>query len=325
MEISLMIEGQAGLTWPRWKALVSEIDGLGFAGLYRSDHFTMPRGELLNALEMIVSLTYLADHTRRVHFGPLVAPVSFRDPVMLARQAMALDDLSNGRMILGVGAGWEEREHTMFGYPLGDVKTRMARFEEGLQVISLLMRSDGPVNFSGEFYNLRDALLLPRPAQRGRPPLLVGGNGRRSTLPLAARYADVWNGLAVSPEGFQELSAALDQELDKIGRAPGEVKRTLSLFLFFGATPAALEARLAPLRRMQPRLASLPLDSLLAVLHEESQVIAGLPDQVLEQLLAYNNAGVQELMLQVLDSDDLESFRTFSEQVLNNPSLRAQI
>ena len=108
VQISLMVEGQAGLTWSRWRDLVSRIDDWGFAGLYRSDHFTMRQVTRENALEMIVSLTYVADHTRRVHFGPLVAPVSFREPVMLARQAAQLDDLSDGRMILGVGAGWQD-------------------------------------------------------------------------------------------------------------------------------------------------------------------------------------------------------------------------
>src|SRR5579863_4193023 len=113
--LSIMIEGQDGLTWPRWKQLVTEVDQLGFAGLFRSDHFTNARPPDKDSLEMIVSLTYLADHTQHIHFGPLVAPLSFRHPTLLARQAAALDDLSNGRMILGIGAGWQEREHTLFG------------------------------------------------------------------------------------------------------------------------------------------------------------------------------------------------------------------
>jgi len=95
--------------------LVSATEKLGFAGLFLSDHFTWDSPPDQDALEMVTSLTYLADHSQQLHFGPLVAPLSFRDPIMLARQAMALNDLSNGRMILGVGAGWNEREHTMFG------------------------------------------------------------------------------------------------------------------------------------------------------------------------------------------------------------------
>ena len=145
--VSLMIEGQNGLTWHHWKNLVAEVEDLGFAGMFRSDHFTNANPPDLDSLETIVSLTYLADHTRRIHFGQLVAPFSFRNPMLLARQAAALDDLSNGRMILGVGAGWQEREHRLFGFELGDVATRMARFEEGLAVVTRLLMCDEPVTY----------------------------------------------------------------------------------------------------------------------------------------------------------------------------------
>src|SRR5260370_11270358 len=109
--ISIQIEGQNGLTWPHWKRLVAEVEGLGFAGLFRSDHFTNAQPPDRDSLEMVVSLTYLADHTQRIHFGPLVAPISFRDPPMLARQAAALDDLSGGRMKLGGRGGLPEPRH----------------------------------------------------------------------------------------------------------------------------------------------------------------------------------------------------------------------
>ena len=167
--ISVMIEGQNGLDWPRWKRLVAEVEALGFAGLFRSDHFTNARPPDIESLELIVSLAYLADHTRRIHFGPLVAPVSFRHPTLLARQAAAIDDLSGGRMILGLGAGWQEREHTLFGHELGDVPTRLDRLEEGLEVVAGLLRSDEPVTFEGRFFQLRGAkrrlayLVVPLP------------------------------------------------------------------------------------------------------------------------------------------------------------------
>src|SRR5687768_4338896 len=125
--LSITVEAEAGLTWPLWKRWVAEVERLGFAGLYCSDHFTMAPPPARDAPELVTALAYLADHTERVRFGPLVAPLSFRDPVMLARQAASLDDLGNGRMILGVGAGWLESEHAMFGYDLGDVRTRMDR------------------------------------------------------------------------------------------------------------------------------------------------------------------------------------------------------
>ena len=145
MKISITIETEMGVTWPIWKQLTSILEDKGFHTIFRSDHFPSGNPPATDTLELITSLTYLADHTRRVNFGTLVAPLSFRDPVMLARQAMSLNDLSNGRMILGVGTGWAEEEHKQFGYNLGDTKTRLDRLDEGLQVISALLRDDQPV------------------------------------------------------------------------------------------------------------------------------------------------------------------------------------
>ena len=215
--ISIMIEGQQGLNWARWKRLAAAVDELGFAGLFRSDHFTDPRPPDDDSLEMVVSLAYVADHTQRIHFGPLVAPVSFRDPVMLARQAAALDDLSGGRLLLGLGAGWQEREHQMFGYALGDVETRMARLEEGLEVVTRLLRDTQAPTFQGRFYHVEAGASI-RPKNPGGPRILIGGNGPQRTLPLAARFADVWNGTFLTPAAFDERSARAVSTATEVAR-----------------------------------------------------------------------------------------------------------
>ncbi len=312
MKISLMVEGQAGVTWARWRELASRIDDWGFAGLFRSDHFTMRQETREDALEMIVSLAYLADHTRRIHFGPLVAPVSFREPVMLARQAAHIDDLSDGRMILGVGAGWQVREHEMFGYPLLDTKARMQRFTEGLHLIWLLLKSDGPVSFEGRWYNLKDAQLLPRDH---KTKILVGGNGVTKTLALAARYADVWNGVQLSPERFQELASTLDRYLYEAGRESNAIQKTTATFLHFGKDEAALEQRLARLRRDR-EMTDLKLDEVVKSVRERDNAVIGIGDEVVPQIRAYSDAGVDELMLQILDSDDIDGIETFARTIL---------
>ncbi len=312
--ISLMIEGQNGLNWPRWRRLVAEAEQLGFAGLFRSDHFTNGQGPLLDSLETTVSLTYLADHTQRIHFGPLVAPLSFRHPTLLARQALALDDLSGGRMILGVGAGWQEREHTMFGHELGDLATRMARLEEGLRVLTQLLRSDEPASFHGRFYQLQDALILPRPRRAGGPPILIGGIGPKRTLPLVARYADIWNALMVTPDEFRTLSAHLDDLLRAEGRPPDAVRRTLMTNLTFAADRPTLARRL----KLSDADDS-ALEAAVANMRASHKNIVGTPEMVREQIAAYAEAGVQELMLQWLDLDDIEGLRAFAQTVL--PSL----
>jgi F420-dependent oxidoreductase-like protein len=310
-----MIEGQQGLTWPRWQRLAEEVEGLGFAGLFRSDHFTDPRPPDRDALEMVVSLAYLAGNTRRIHFGPLVAPVSFRDPIQLTRQAIALDSWSGGRMILGLGAGWQEREHNMFGYDLGDVRTRMARFEEALEIVSRLLRGDSPVSFEGRFYRLREAHLLPGPDRSGKPPIMIGGNGMRRTLPLAARYADMWNAVVVKPERFRELNALLDGLLREAGRQPGDVHRSVMTTLVFGQDEAALDAKLASMRNMLPADVGNSTQVQLEAWRTRS-AIAGTPDDVVSQIRAYAEAGAQEIMLQWLDMDDLDGLRALASTVL---------
>jgi alkanesulfonate monooxygenase SsuD/methylene tetrahydromethanopterin reductase-like flavin-dependent oxidoreductase (luciferase family) len=313
--ISLQIEGQQGLTWPRWKRLVAEVEELGFAGLFRSDHFTSERPPDRDSLEMVVSLTYLADHTQRIPFGPLVAPLSVRDPTLLVRQAAALDDLSGGRMILGVGAGWQEREHQLFGHELGDVPTRMARLEEGLEVMTRLLGSDEPVTYEGRFFHLRGATLLPRPQRPGGPRILIGGNSPKRSLPLVAQYADIWNGVFLTPGAFREHSAILDGLLRADGRKPGDVKRTMMQSLFFGRDMGELDRRLN-WRHHDLEFAGKPLEEVIESLHASQGFIAGTPNMVIEQINAYADSGVEELMLQWFDMDDIEGLRAFATRVL---------
>jgi len=312
--ISIMIEGQDGLTWPRWKRLAEEVERLGYAGLFRSDHFTNSEPPDKESLELMISLAYLASSTSRIHFGSLVAPFSFRDPAMLARQAAAIDDLSAGRLILGVGAGWNAREHTLFGYQLGDIPTRMARMQEGLAVVTRLLRSDEPVTYAGRFYQLRGATLLARPQRPGGPQILIGGNGPKYTLPLAARYADVWNGVYMSPEEFRARSAMLDDLLAQAGRRPGDVRRTLMTGIFFGSDLPALDRQLESERVFRPELASTPRDELIAIMRQRNAIV-GTPEMVAGQIAAYTQAGAEELMLQWLDQDDIEGLRGLAEVV----------
>lgn len=315
VDISLMIEGQNGLTWTKWQKLVAEAEHLGFAGLFRSDHFINSQTPDRDSLEMIVSLTYLADRTQRMHFGPLVAPVSFREPVLLARQAAAIDDLSHGRMILGVGAGWQDREHDTFGYDLGDVPTRMHRLEEALKVITHLYQSDEPVTYEGRFFQLREAILLPRPQRQGGPPILIGGNGPKRTLPLAARYADIWNAVLILPATFRELSTQLDTLLIAEGRQPKDVRRTAMLGMAFGQHAEELERRLGPLRT-DPELMTLSLEQAIEKITASQPMLVGNAEQIVAQIQTYAQAGVEEVMVQWTDYDDIDGLRAFAAGVL---------
>jgi F420-dependent oxidoreductase-like protein len=300
-EAAIMIEGQEGINWQRWKRLARTAEDAGYAGLYRSDHFTNPTGPVLDALELWSSLTWLADNTERIEFGPLVSPVSFRHPVITAWQASAVDNLAGGRLRLGVGAGWQEREHETLGFDLLDTDRRFARFEEGLEVITRLLRNDEPVSFDGEFYRLRDAVLMPRSPRPGGPPIVIGGNGPRRTLPLAARYADEWNAVFVTPDRLTGLNARLDELLQEAGRPPESVRRTLMTRAVFGSTTAEVERKLA--------------GGSADALRAEGNVIGTAPE-VTEQLGRLDEAGVERVMLQWMETDDIDGLEAMAQTVM---------
>jgi alkanesulfonate monooxygenase SsuD/methylene tetrahydromethanopterin reductase-like flavin-dependent oxidoreductase (luciferase family) len=315
MKLSITIEGMLGLNWDRWKSLITKIEGWGFASLFRSDHFTMPDPPDMDSLETIVSLTYLACNSKNIRFGTLVSPLSFRDPVMLARQAMAIDDLSDGRMVLGLGAGWMEREHNLFGYSLGDIKTRMDRLEEGVEVISSLIRSEEPVTFKGHFYQLHEAQILPRP-QRSTP-ILVGGNGPKRTLPIVARFADIWNCQFPSIELFKERSGMLDALLEKEGRQPSDVKRTILLPAICWRDKNELERRAESVRNAISTMIGLSTEDIMGALKNSSPgSVYGSPQDLIESINSYAEAGVDEIIIQWFLLDDIEGLQVLAEDVL---------
>jgi alkanesulfonate monooxygenase SsuD/methylene tetrahydromethanopterin reductase-like flavin-dependent oxidoreductase (luciferase family) len=313
---SVGTETQLGLTWDRWKKRVAAAEAHGFYAMYLSDHFVMRAPPDEDSLDLIVALSYLACQTQRIHFGPLVAPLSFRDPVILARQAVALDDLSEGRMILSVGAGHIVREHEMFGYDLGDAPTRVARFAEGLEVITQLLRNNEPVNFDGHFFRLRDAALATRPQRAGGPPILIGTRGGQKMLSLAARYADIWNIWSVSVEAFGEYSATLDHLILAAGRQPTDVKRTVMLGLFIEHSTADLEKQVSVVRRYYPETANTPVAELLTQLRVGGGCLVGTPEVIVEQIRPYIAAGVEEIIVDFFDFDDDRWFGVFAEQVM---------
>lgn len=303
LEIAIMIEGQNGLTWSRWQNIVKLVEELGFVGLYRSDHFTNAKPPDQDSLELWVSLAWLAANTSRIEFGPLVTPFSFHHPAITARTAAALDDLSGGRLTLGLGAGWQEREHQLFGFDLLDMNGRFGRFEEGLDCVSRLLQSNEPVTFAGKYYQLHDAQILPHPARRNGPPILVGGNGVKRTLSLAARFANEWNANFLLPDQFEKASQHLDALLSAEGRSPGSVRRSLMTGCVFAKDEPELKKKLAARGRTKDEL-------------RERGILAGTGEEFHGQLIRLSEAGVQRVMLQWLDLDDLEGLKELAKAVL---------
>ncbi|MBX6764154.1 MAG: LLM class F420-dependent oxidoreductase [Rubrobacteraceae bacterium] len=301
LDVAIMVEGQNGISWERWKRLVRAAEDFGFYGIFRSDHFTNPSGPVLESLELWSSLAWVADNTGRIEFGPLVTPVSFRHPVITAWQAAAVDDLAGGRLRLGLGAGWQEREHEAFGFDLLGVPERFARFEEGLEVVTRLLRGEGPASFEGRFYRLHEAELKLRSPRPGGPPIVIGGNGPRRTLPLAVRYADEWNATFPTLEEFSRLNRRLTEMLEEAGRPPEEVRRTLMTRAVFGRTDGEVRRKLGGQSADE--------------LRREGAVVGTAPEFV-EQLGRLAEAGAQGVMLQWLEADDIDGLEALAGSVL---------
>lgn len=301
MELALNIEAQNGLNWDNWKRIVVAAEEMGFAAVFRSDHLASFEGPPdLDALECWVSLTWLAGNTKRIQFGPLVTPVTFRHPGMIARMAANLDDLSCGRLILGMGTGWAQREHDMWGYPLGDLPSRFARYEEGLELVYRLFNDDNPVTWHGTYFQVKDAVILPKPVRIGGPDLLVGGSGGKKTLALAAQFADEWNAILMPVARAKELSNRLDEALGKANRKPESIRRSIMLNVITGRTDADVK------QNMGGKTA------------EEYRAIGavGTPNAVADQLMTYAEAGMYRVVAQMNDPDDMDFLEMLGTQVI---------
>ena len=305
MRIGIMIEGQEGLTWERWFRIADRVEALGLDSLWRSDHFFSLMGHPDRpALECWSSLTALAQRTQRIRFGPLVSPMTFRHPALLARMAAAVDGLSNGRLSLGVGAGWNEAEHEAFGIVLPPLKERFDRLEEGIAVIKALW-TGASVDVDGRYYRLRRAAALPRPVQRPAPPLLIGGDGEKRLLRIVAKDADEWNSHAPGPEAYRGKRARLEEHCRVVGRDPDAIHRSWMGGIVIGRdAPDVVEKG----RWMQSFLSALSGVAPTAAPDElrRRHWLVGTPDEVGTQLDAWSEVGVERVMLQWYNLDDLE-------------------
>ena len=300
-----MIEGQEGLTWERWFRIAERVESLGLDSLWRSDHFFSLSGHPERpALECWTSLTALAQRTERIRFGPLVSPITFRHPALLARMAAAVDGLSDGRLVLGVGAGWNEAEHAAYGITLPPLKERFDRLEEGIAVIKALW-TGGPVDLDGRYYPLRGASAYPRPVQQPAPPLLIGGDGEVRLLRIVAMHADEWNSHAPGPDVYRAKRARLEEHCRAVGRDPNTIHRSWMGGILIGRDRSEVLEKGRWFHSFLGPLAGGSPGAVPEVLRQRHWLV-GTPDEVAEQLDAWSAAGVERVMFQWYDLDDLD-------------------
>jgi alkanesulfonate monooxygenase SsuD/methylene tetrahydromethanopterin reductase-like flavin-dependent oxidoreductase (luciferase family) len=296
-KIGIMIEGQEGLTWERWRHICRDADALGFDSLRRSEHFFSVMGVAdRDCIECWASLALAAEWTKTIEFGPMVSPMTFRPPALLARTAAAVDVLSGGRLILGVGAGWYEREHVDFGIPFLTVKERMDRLEDGIKTIRETWAKSNP-----------------KPI-RSSIPLLMGGLGEKRALPIVAREAAEWNMTRLDIELFKQKRVVLDECCRAIGRDPGTIRQSLMTSYIIGRSQADLRERAAQVREIVPRLKDLDPDQVLESVRETWFV--GTPEQIAEKMRRCAALGIDLFMLQHFLLDDRDALQILASDVI---------
>lgn len=314
MRVCLMIEGQEGVTWDEWMALALACEEHGLDGLFRSDHYASFGHEReWGALDAWTTLAALGPLTRRIRLGTMVSPVTFRHPSNVAKAVVSADHASGGRVELGLGTGWFEREHRAYGFPFPATAERFSMLREQVEIVHRLWdRAEEEVTFEGRHYRLEACRALPKPVQDPHPPLLLGGGAGPQAAALAARWADEYNVNFVTPREAGAARERLDEACRARERDPASLPLSLMTGALIGPDPAGLRERA---RRLAARRAE-DGDAEALLASRGPNVLTGTPEQVLEQLAAYAGAGVRRVLLQHLLHDDLEAVALIGREVV---------
>ena len=305
MELRVFTEPQQGATYDDLLRVARAAEDLGFGAFFRSDHYLgMGTEGLPGPTDAWVTLAGLARETSMIRLGTLMTSVTFRYPGPLAISVAQVDQMSGGRVELGIGAGWFEAEHTAYGIPFPDTRERFDRLEESLTVVSGLWTTPpgDRFDFDGRYYPVVDSPALPKPVQSPRPPILVGGKGKVRTPALAARFADEFNIPFESLEASRAIFGRVREACTAAGRDPASLTYSNALVLCCGRDEAELSRRARAIGR--------EVDELRA------NGLAGTPDEVVDKIGRYGEAGAERVYLQMLDLSDLDHLELVADKVM---------
>ena len=305
-----MVEGQEGVTWPEWVALAHACETHGIPKLFRSDHYLNLGGVAeRGSLDAWGTVCALAAVTSTLRLGTLVSPATFRHPSALAKLVTTADQISGGRVELGLGAGWHDREHAAYGFPFADLRTRMDILEEQLQVVlgNWTGTAEAPFSFNGAHYTLDALDAEPKPVQRPHPPLLIGGSGGRRSCELAARFGDEYNTVSATVEEVAARRGRLARACEAEGRPM--LPFSVMTGVVVGVDDASVADRAARLeQRTGAEAGSLLRDP-------PAGWIIGTVDRAAAQLRALADAGVDRVFCQHLLHDDLDAVALIGERL----------
>lgn len=306
MRFRIFTEPQEGATYDDQLAVARLAEELGFDAYFRSDHYiSFFAGDgMPGPTDAWTTLAGLARDTTSLRLGTLVSPVTFRLPGPLAIAVAQIDAMSGGRVELGLGAGWNDREHAAYGIPFPPTGERFDRLEEQLAIVTGLWSTPagGRFSYTGAHYSIDDSPALPKPVQRGGPPIVIGGFGAKRTPQLAARYASEFNVAFAPPDAFPEIVGRVTAACEAIGRDPESLPTSIANTVVCGADEAEVGRRAANIGRdvATARLAHL----------------AGTPAEVVDRIGEYAGHGATTVYFQVLDLHDLDHLRLLAQEVV---------
>src|SRR5690606_16670207 len=306
MQVCLFIEPHRGASFDTQLAFASHADARGFFGLFRSDHYqSFGKGIPPGPTDAWVVLAGLAQTTERIRLGTLVTSATFRLPGPLAITVAQVDHMSGGRVEFGIGAGWYDREHTSYGIPFPSLAERLDRLAEQLEIITGLWGTPTGQRFTyaGRYYRLTDSPALPKPLQRPRPPVIIGGRELRRTPELAAQYADEYNAVFLSPQEARHRFNAVGEACDRLGRVGAPVRLSGGVPVACGRTDAEARRRAEHLYEAE---SALPLGK---------AALVGPPELLVERIGELQAAGAGRVYLRIGDLSDLAHLDLSADEV----------
>lgn len=316
MRFALMTEPQQGITYQEILAVARAAEAAGFETYFRSDHYvSFPGPAGRHTTDAWATLAGLARETTRIGLGSLVSPVTFRHPGAYAKLVATVDEMSGGRVEVGVGAGWNQVEHEQLGLAYPDTRTRVDQMEEELIILRGLWDEPDGWSFEGRHWQVRDALFrprydgsTPRADGRRRPNIIVGGSGRPRSMRLAAAYADEYNASGATPQEVARINAGLDDACRAIGRDPKSLTRSVMAGVLLARDPAELAARVHDQLAMFEEPGGEDwLDA------RRERWLVGTLDDARVKLRAFQDAGAQRIMLQDFLPRDLDHVALMGE------------
>jgi F420-dependent oxidoreductase-like protein len=312
MNLGLLIVGQEGVTWDDWCALADACERFGIETLFSGDHYISRTDEAGNvAHDAWTTIAALAARTSSLRLGTLVTPVTFRPPALLANMVATVDHVSGGRVELGLGAGWMEREHEAFGFPFPDMRVRLTMFAEQLEIVHRLWTEER-VSFAGEHYTLINAPGMPKPLQSPHPRIVIGGSGTRGTVVPAVRFADEYNTAWIAhPREFVAIRDRVIAACTEVGRDPATMRFSLAIHCVVATSRAEALEKTRAIYALRPREEG--FDDWFASFTEYRLV--GSVDETIEQLLPYAAHGADRVMIIPPLHRDLDSIQLIGERV----------